>query len=163
MSQLREARKSFVYSDIQTEFELPLLSDLIGVKYRYKGRDPDIGLDCLGLVIVAAKRLFGITMHELVDYPEDWAVQGLNFYGEHWDEVFDRSEVIVPGTVLLFQFGSPVPNHIGIYAGQDRIIHAYQDFNISYGKVPRYAKYVKMAGRPLKKQPSQLQAQEAVR
>ncbi len=152
MNQPQQARRSYVVNDQLGEFELPILSDLIGVKYRYKGRDPNIGLDCLGLIMVASKRLFGIEIHELVDYPEDWASNGLNLYRENWDKVFDRRTTITPGDVLLFQFGSPVPNHAGVYAGEQKVIHCHQDLNVSYGNLTRFGKYVVLGGRPLKQQ-----------
>ncbi len=144
------------FRDHPVEFTLPLLVDLIGCDYTYRGRDPDEGLDCLGLVMLAAKKFFNVTIPELVDYPEDWATKGFAFYEDHWDKVFKQVDLVLPGTLLLFQFGSPTPNHAGVYAGHQKIIHAYQDFKVSYGKVDKYKKFLVKAGIPRAKQPQSL-------
>ncbi len=143
----------FEFNDNGSPFGLPLLPELIGTKYRHQGRDPVRGLDCLGLIMVAAKRLFNVKIRELVDYPQDWATTGFDFYEKYWDQVFDTQEVITPGTIMLFQFGSKTANHAGVYAGRRLVIHSYNKVGVIYTRVCRFKKFFKVAGKPLTKQP----------
>lgn len=68
---------------------------LIGVRFRAQGRDPAIGLDCIGLAAIA---------YRLRDVPRDYALRGgdpdvlaeaLAWYG------FERAERARPGALIV--------------------------------------------------------------
>ena len=83
----------------------------IGAPYRYGGTGPD-AFDCSGLVNYAHRQL-GITV------PRTAAAQ------------FAAATPVPrrdlrPGDLVFFRLQGPAVNHVGIYAGDDRFVHAPQ-------------------------------------
>lgn len=94
--------------------------DLVGVPYVPLGRNPDEGLDCLGVVLVVYERL-GWPTHPVgsIEYrhgdDEDHIVRNAHLY---W------GEIQVPGLVGdIAAFGSPVRNHLAVLVAENRWLH----------------------------------------
>ena len=82
---------------------------LRGVRYRFGGATPD-GFDCSGLVYYA-HRHFG------VDVPRTSRSQA-----EEAEAVKPRK--LQPGDLVFFKIDSGKVNHVGIYIGKQRFVHA---------------------------------------
>jgi peptidoglycan DL-endopeptidase LytE len=83
---------------------------LIGVKYRFSGLSEKSGLDCSGLV----KTLFSKFNIELPRSSREQYNQG---------EKIDQDKLAV-GDLLFFSSGGNLPTHVGIYVGNDKVLHA---------------------------------------
>lgn len=58
------------------------------------------------------------------EYPDNWYEQGMNLYIDRLPEYgFKKVDNIEIGDVLLFQIGSDIPNHAGVYIGEQLFIH----------------------------------------
>jgi cell wall-associated NlpC family hydrolase len=90
---------------------------LIGCRFRPQGRDPEIGLDCIGLVVAA----FAIPAHSI---PRDYALRGGSF--DRLKSVLGRFfrgvTRTASGDVLVFKSG-PEQLHLGILTERG-FIHA---------------------------------------
>lgn len=82
--------------------------------------------DCYGLVRSFYKDIFNI---ELTNYarPDNWWDRGMNLYIEYIEsEGFRQVErEMQPGDVILMAIRSVVPNHAGIYVGNNRFVHHF--------------------------------------
>jgi cell wall-associated NlpC family hydrolase len=84
---------------------------LVGTPYRYGGNTPDGGFDCSGLVNYVFRDAAGVTLPRrstdigALDVPR-----------------VDKSR-LAPGDLVFFGGRSGV-NHVGIYVGEDRFVHA---------------------------------------
>ena len=84
----------------------------IGVPYRFRGRSPASGFDAAGFVrYVYAKE--GVRLARSVRRMADLGV-----------EVPARRDSLRPGDLLFFSNDQFRPDHVAIYAGQGRVIHA---------------------------------------
>lgn len=96
----------------------------LGTPYKHKGRDLK-GLDCWGLGVCVFKDM-GIDLLDFdVDYDEDWGFKGENHfienYWKQWDLVTDPK----PFDCVLFKsHPDAMPNHGGLYLGEDKFLHA---------------------------------------
>lgn len=82
-------------------------------------------LDCFALVRDYYKLELGIDVPDF-DRPDDWWNHGGNLYLENYGKAgfVDIGEApIQKHDVCLIQFGSPVPNHAGVYLGDGVIMH----------------------------------------
>ena len=62
------------------------------------------------------------------EYPENWYEIGMNLYADRLPEYgFEKVETPEIGDVILFEIGSDIPNHAGIYLGQQMFIHHLTD------------------------------------
>jgi len=84
---------------------------LLGTPYRWGGSDPDKGFDCSGLVGYVFRNALGI---ELPRVSRDMAKSG--------ELVTDRAK-LVAGDLVFFGRKGRV-NHVGIYVGDGRFVHA---------------------------------------
>lgn len=83
-------------------------------------------LDCYALCRDWYRTERGI---EIPDYErkDEWWLNGENLYLDKFrDAGFVENPELVPGSALLMQIASPVPNHAAIYIGDDMIIHHLQ-------------------------------------
>ena len=85
-------------------------SKLLGVKYRFSGSSEKYGFDCSGLV----KNLFSKFNIELPHSSREQFKQG---------EKVDRDK-LEEGDLVFFSSGGKYPNHVGIYIGNHKFIHA---------------------------------------
>ncbi|NUB24705.1 C40 family peptidase [Azospirillum brasilense] len=98
----------------------------IGVKWRHQGRSRT-GLDCVGLVLLAARDIGYIT--EEVDFTEYRRAPDHAVLASMLNEHVERIEVseIGPGDIVLMNFAA-FPTHIGVIgdaAAPHSIVHAY--------------------------------------
>lgn len=84
---------------------------LLGTPYRWGGSDPDKGFDCSGLVGYVFRNALGI---ELPRVSRDMAKSG--------ELVTDRAQ-LAAGDLVFFGRKGRV-NHVGIYVGEGRFVHA---------------------------------------
>jgi cell wall-associated NlpC family hydrolase len=84
---------------------------LLGTPYRWGGSDPDKGFDCSGLVGYVFRNALGI---ELPRVSRDMAKNG--------ELVTDRTK-LAAGDLVFFGRKGRV-NHVGIYLGDGRFVHA---------------------------------------
>lgn len=84
---------------------------LLGTPYRWGGTDPDKGFDCSGLVGYVFRNALGI---ELPRVSRDMAKNG--------ELITDRAK-LVAGDLVFFGRKGRV-NHVGIYVGEGRFVHA---------------------------------------
>jgi len=83
----------------------------LGTPYRWGGAEPDTGFDCSGLVKYVFKTALGI---ELPHASREQARGG---------QPVERKE-LTPGDLVFFSRRGKVINHVGIYLGDGRFVHA---------------------------------------
>jgi murein DD-endopeptidase / murein LD-carboxypeptidase len=91
---------------------------LLGVKFRLHGRQPEFGLDCVGLVAIACDANEGV--------PSGYSLRNSN--DDQWTAILDqlaerRIRGEKPGDIILLRAG-PALLHLGIWTG-DSLIHAH--------------------------------------
>jgi cell wall-associated NlpC family hydrolase len=108
---------------------------LVGVPYHFGGADLQ-GFDCSGLVVYAHERVG-------LEIPRTAAAQRYAARPVSLD-------ALSPGDLVFFRIGSRHVNHVGIYAGASRFIHAPRSGEVvTYGDLrdPYYRKHFAGAGR----------------
>ncbi len=83
--------------------------EYLGIPYKYGGADRE-GMDCSGFVISVMKRFKIIAPRRARDY--------VNFGREV------SPDSLMPGDILLFRFEQTYVDHVGIYIGDNKVIHA---------------------------------------
>ncbi len=93
----------------------------LGTPFHHQGRLPGVGLDCIGLVIVAA-RAAGLEVNDRADYaprPDGAAlVAAIEAHGAR------RVEAIRAGDILVFRYGA-LPQHVALATSATTMIHAF--------------------------------------
>jgi len=85
---------------------------MIGIPHKHLGRDPKVGLDCLGMAKEFYRRL-GLPVREVVE-GEDSYLAAMELVSDNRDS-FQRVQNYYAGGVLLLKMGGTfVPNHLGI-------------------------------------------------
>jgi murein DD-endopeptidase len=110
-------------------------AQLIGTPYRYGGDDPR-GFDCSGLVFYTHDKR-GIEVPRTADEQSRAATPV-------------PTDELVPGDLIFFRIGSRKVDHVGIYAGGGRFIHAPstgQVVSMAYLDDPYYRRHMIGAGR----------------
>lgn len=84
---------------------------LIGVHYRYGGADPEVGLDCSGLVQYVFEQVTGVTLPRT---------------SRELAKLGDRVSLadLEPGDLVFFNTRHFAFSHVGLYLGDNRFIHA---------------------------------------
>ena len=85
--------------------------DLVGIRYRRGGSDPDTGFDCSGFVRHVFSEGLGLVL------PHNAKAMS------HNGEVVKRDE-LKPGDLVFFNTMRRTFSHVGIYLGENRFIHA---------------------------------------
>ena len=88
------------------------------------GRDYEFGKnDCWSLVRAYYKEKLNIDLPTL-KFEDDWWDKGLNYFDDLFD-VFGFYEVEEPQEhdVILFNVMCEIPNHCGVYVGEDIFLH----------------------------------------
>ncbi|GAB3089392.1 C40 family peptidase [Lysobacter terrae] len=106
-----EAIGTPVGEDSKVKSVLQKALTLLGTPYRWGGTDPSKGLDCSGLVGYVFRSALGI---ELPRVSRDMAKNG--------ELVTDRAKLMA-GDLVFFGLKGRV-NHVGIYLGDGRFVHA---------------------------------------
>lgn len=106
-----EAMGTPVAGDSKVKNVLQKALALLGTPYRWGGTDPDKGFDCSGLVGYVFRNALGI---ELPRVSRDMAKNG--------ELITDRAK-LAAGDLVFFGRKGRV-NHVGIYVGDGRFVHA---------------------------------------
>jgi len=95
---------------------------MLGVPFRHQGRHPTAGVDCIGLLAIAAKTA-GFQTRDHTQYGRrPVPSELLSRIAAHADEV--PLEEAQPGDVLVFCIPKPdVPQHVGILTDSGTIVH----------------------------------------
>ena len=100
---------------------------LIGLPFRFGGREVPDGLDCWGVVNVIYRDAFGVALPDYKHLSTDGPERTMRASGViesdkvGWREV--KSGCERPGDVVLFRrFGLPL--HVGVVMGSGRMIHS---------------------------------------
>jgi NlpC/P60 family putative phage cell wall peptidase len=93
----------------------------LGTPFHHQGRMPGVGLDCIGLIVVAA-RAVGIEVRDTFDYgrrPDGVSlIAGLERHG------LRRVDDVDAGCVLVFRYDHQ-PQHVALTTARDRMIHSF--------------------------------------
>jgi NlpC/P60 family putative phage cell wall peptidase len=117
----------------------------IGTPYRHQGSTKGVGCDCLGLVRGIWRELYGSEPELAGPYTMDWAESG---GGERLLEAAERhfrpATGLDIGALIVFRWRPEMPaKHLGIYAGEDRFIHAYERGTVMASSlVPQWRKRI---------------------
>ena len=85
--------------------------ELVGIKYRRGGTDPDSGLDCSGFVQLVFKDAIGMLLPRTA---KEQSQVG---------DVIDKKE-LKPGDLVFFNTMRRAFSHVGIYLGDNRFMHS---------------------------------------
>lgn len=110
--------------------------DLIGIPFVDGGRDPESGLDCWGLV----KEAFRRQGCEVPDYHIS-AIEAADIAGtmkRQEDDWIRLDEPRVGCLVLLRLTPGLWANHVGIYVGDGRFLHAYLPTGVCVDRLRRW-------------------------
>lgn len=92
-----------------------------GTPFHHQGRSIGIGLDCIGLVVVAL-RAAGITVHDRSDYGR--RPDGKSLRAALQEHGAQSVEEIKAGDILLFRYDGQ-PQHVALATGSDMMIHSF--------------------------------------
>jgi cell wall-associated NlpC family hydrolase len=94
---------------------------MVGTPFHAQGRMPGVGLDCVGVVVCAARQC-GHMPNDRSAYP----MQPDGTLRPAIEAALVRVDgAPEPGDVLLMAFAGLEPHHVAIYIGDDQIVHAY--------------------------------------
>ena len=85
--------------------------ELVGIKYRRGGTDPDSGLDCSGFVQLVFQDAIGKVLPHTA---KEQSQVG---------EIIDKNE-LKPGDLVFFNTMRRAFSHVGIYLGDNRFVHS---------------------------------------
>ncbi|MVV50266.1 NlpC/P60 family protein [Pseudomonas sp. PB120] len=120
--------------------------NVLGTPYRWGGSSPSKGFDCSGLV----KYAFNDATFDLP--------RTSNAMASGHGEKVDRSD-LKPGDLIFFNIKSRRVNHVAIYLGNDRFIHAPRrgkSVTIDTLKKPYWESHYVVAKRVMPKEPGQM-------
>lgn len=110
---------------------LALAQGWIGTPYRHQASLKGVGCDCLGLVRGIWRELYGAEPELLPPYAPDWAERAgedrlMGAAKRHFLPL-PGMEQAQPGDLLLFRWRADASaKHLGILAGPQHFIHAYE-------------------------------------
>lgn len=103
---------------------IKIARSLINTPYQHQGRTPQVGLDCIGLIIIVGHTL-NLFDYNYTNYSRAPDGQLLVNIEKHCVKLPDLTE----GALAVFAL-SPIPHHVGIiskFRGNWGLIHAYQN------------------------------------
>lgn len=93
----------------------------IGTPFHHQGRVPGVGLDCIGLVVVAA-RAAGINVRDQQDYsPRPDGNKLIEAIAAHGAVKVDA---VLPADILLFRYDGQ-PQHVALATSENSMVHAF--------------------------------------
>lgn len=105
----------------KTDIMIAAARDCLGTPFHHQGRQPQLGLDCIGLVVVAL-RAAGMTIDDRQDYgrrPDGHALEAaLRQHGAI------KADGIAAGRVLLFRYDRQ-PQHVALATSAATMIHSF--------------------------------------
>lgn len=98
----------------------------LGTPFLHQGRDPTRGIDCIGLLVAAAKDcgLHGLAAHDFTGYARNPAAQVLE---SRLSAALSSADDLQPGYIVSVDFFGKT-RHVGIigeHCGRLTIIHTY--------------------------------------
>ena len=144
---LRQTGRVPVMAAKQSSDVLSRAVNVLGTPYRWGGSSPSKGFDCSGLVKYAFNDVAAI------DLPRT-----SNAMASGHGQKVDRKD-LKPGDLIFFNLKSRRVNHVAIYMGNDRFIHAPRrgkSVTIDTLKKPYWEKHYVVAKRVLPKEPNTL-------
>jgi len=115
----------------------------IGLPYKHGGRDFD-GVGCAGLCILIYKDMLNITFPDFVDisYSERWYKEGENHLLSNITKVVTKVDPPYKrfDGIILYNGTKLVANHIGLWIGDGKFIHIYENIK---SRVDRFEGYWK--------------------
>lgn len=93
----------------------------LGTPFHHQGRTPGVGLDCIGLIVVAA-RAAGIVIEDRTDY--DRRPDGQDLLAALRAHGLTPAESCAAGDILLFRYDRQ-PQHVALATGTDSMIHSF--------------------------------------
>lgn len=97
---------------------------MLGTPWRHQGRRPGMALDCVGLVVCAARAAGWMEIPDRTDYDaRPTGTELLEIVRSCCDEVsprLHRGDVVV-----LWMLDRTHPQHLGIATGDDTLIHSW--------------------------------------
>ena len=119
----------------------------LGTPYRHQGSRKGVGCDCIGLVLVVWRAVYGAAPELPGPYAPDWAEAGgeeslLAGISRNFREKPLRE--MTAGDVLLFRWRPHLPaKHAGILVEQDSFVHAYEGMAVTASAlVPQWRKRI---------------------
>ena len=108
-------------SNFQPPASIAAARQCLGTPFHHQGRAPKVGLDCIGLIIVASEAA-GIAVHDRTDYgrrPDGKSlVEALIAHGGV------PVDDISAGDILLFRYDGQ-PQHVALATGKETMIHSF--------------------------------------
>ncbi|NNA16542.1 C40 family peptidase [Pseudomonas lundensis] len=141
------ATASLVAANKQSSTVLSRAVNVLGTPYRWGGSSPSKGFDCSGLVKYAFNDVAAVNL------PRSSSAMASG----HGQKV-DRKD-LKPGDLLFFNIKSRKVNHVAIYLGNDRFIHAPRrgkSVTIDTLKKPYWQSHYVVAKRVLPKEQTNL-------
>lgn len=101
----------------------------IGTKWQHQASLKGVAADCVGLLRGVYQAVTGRPVESSIDYHRLPVPGRENRLYEEISKYADQVPMndMQPGDVLLFSFLDGTSNHVGIYAGDGRFIHAWAD------------------------------------
>ncbi len=96
-----------------------------GAELEIKGRPFVHGLwDCYGLIRDWYQRERGITLLNF-EREDEWWKKGGDLYRDHYAEAgfYRHDGPLLKGDVVVMQYMADVPNHAGVYIGDEKMLH----------------------------------------
>ena len=116
-------------------------SDLVGVPFKYGGRD-SAGMDCWG-VVVAVYRALGIGVEDVGEYDAVLATDANPVFERVRTQAWHPArEPYEPYDVLLYAGGccGTAATHCAVYIGRGRMLHALQGRGVVISRVRSFPK-----------------------
>ncbi|MDD3029979.1 MAG: NlpC/P60 family protein [Alphaproteobacteria bacterium] len=105
----------------KTDVMIAAARTCLGTPFHHQGRAPGVGLDCIGLVIVALKAA-GLSVNDRTDYgrrPDGKSlIAALEAHGAA------KVEPVQAGDILVFRYDRQ-PQHVALATGAETMIHSF--------------------------------------
>jgi NlpC/P60 family putative phage cell wall peptidase len=106
---------------LQTEQMIAAARKCLGTPFHHQGRRPRLGLDCIGLIVVAL-RAAGFDVRDRTDYAR--RPDGRSLIAALTEHGAVPASGIEAGDILLFRYDSQ-PQHAALATAPDRMIHSF--------------------------------------
>ena len=102
-----------------------IVKNLLGIKYKHKGRSIKDGLDCIGLALIFHPEL---SKYDIYDYNETYNNEILLKVLENLNKRTGEPQF---GDILVFDFYKNKAFHVGIYIENNRFIHVIKSSGVT--------------------------------
>ncbi|MDD3182358.1 MAG: NlpC/P60 family protein [Alphaproteobacteria bacterium] len=93
----------------------------LGTPFHHQGRLPQVGLDCIGLIIVALRSV-GLAVHDRTDYAQ--RPDGVSLIAALVAHGAVPVTTVEAGDVLVFRYDQQ-PQHVALAVTSERLIHSF--------------------------------------